>query len=238
MPAASARMTPTAASAEPERLRADARHNRHRILEAARDLFAVRGLDVPMTAIARRADVGVATLYRRFPTRASLITEVFTEQLTTCTAVIDEALEDADPWRGFCTVIAKVCAMHVVDRGFTAAFLTEFPDATDFERERLRAERGFAALAQRAKDAGKLRADFDRTDLSLVLMANSGITAASTETALAASRRLVALLLRSLRTGHPDPAEPLPPPAPLGLYHVPWPSAKDGRSDGAAGSRS
>ena len=203
-------------------LRADARHNRHRILEAARDLFSTRGLDVPIAAIARRAGVGVATLYRRFPTRESLVTEVFADQLGTCVSVIDDALDEPDPWQGFCGVIQKVCAMHVVDRGFTAAFLTAFPDAVDFERERVRAERGFATLAQRAKEAGKLRPDFDRSDLSLVFQANSGITAPSTEDALAASRRLVALLLLSFRADHAGPDHPLPPSAPLGLYPVAW----------------
>jgi AcrR family transcriptional regulator len=204
-------------------MRADARRNRDRILEAARDLFADRGLDVPIAAIARRAGVGVATLYRRFPARESLITEVFADQMSACAGVIDEALADPDPWRGFASVIEKVCAMQATDRGFTAAFLTAFPGALDFERERVRAERGFAALAQRAKDAGRLRRDFARTDLTLVLMANNGITADSPQAALAASRRLVALLLQSFRAAPAGTPEPLPPPAPVGLYHLPLP---------------
>jgi AcrR family transcriptional regulator len=202
-------------------MRADARRNRDRILEAARDLFAARGLDVPIAAIARRAGVGAATLYRRFPTRESLITEVFADEMSACAGVIDEALADPDPWRGFASVIEKVCAMQATDRGFTAAFLTAFPDALDFEQDRVRAERGFAALAQRAKDTGDLRRDFARTDLTLVLMANAGITADSPKAALAASRRLVALLLQSFRAAPPGAPEPLPPPAPIGLYHLP-----------------
>ena len=50
-------------------LRADAERNRRRILEAARAVFAEAGLDAPLEAIAQRAGVGIATLYRRFPTR-------------------------------------------------------------------------------------------------------------------------------------------------------------------------
>ncbi|MEU5952360.1 helix-turn-helix domain-containing protein [Streptomyces sp. NPDC047525] len=222
MPADSSRMRPATAPAPAARtgLRADALHNRRRVLEAARDLFAARGLDVPMAAIARRAGVGVATLYRRFPTRDSLVTEVFEDQLGECVAVVDAALADPDPWHGFCTAIEKVCAMHVVDRGFTAAFLTAFPDAIDFERERVRAERGFAQLVRRAKDAGRLRPDFDASDLPLLLMANSGITACSTDAAPAASRRFVAYLLDSFRADRAAPAEPLPAPVPLGFHHM------------------
>ncbi|MFJ6573859.1 TetR/AcrR family transcriptional regulator [Streptomyces sp. NPDC091292] len=211
------------ASSGTEGLRADALLNRHRILEAARDLFSTRGLDVPMAAVARRAGVGVATLYRRFPTRESLVTEVFADQLGVCASVVDDALADPDPWRGFRTAIEKLCALHAADRGFTVAFLTAFPGAVDFDRERERAEQGFAVLAQRAKDAGQLRADFDRTDLMLVLMANCGVSTASPETAVAASRRLAALLISSFRADRADPADPLPPTPPV-PYHVPWPT--------------
>jgi AcrR family transcriptional regulator len=108
-------------------LRADARQNRDRIVEVARALFAERGLDVPMAAIARRAGVGVATLYRRFPTKESLVAEVFADQFAACVSVVDEALADPDPWRGFCTLVEKVCAMQAVDRGFSAAVVASLP---------------------------------------------------------------------------------------------------------------
>jgi AcrR family transcriptional regulator len=209
----------TSASQKP-RLRADAMHNRVRIVEVAREAFAELGIEVPMAEIARRAGVGVATLYRRFPTKESLITEAFTDQIRECAMVVHNALADPDPWRGFCTVIATVCEMQAVDKGFTAAFITSFPDAIDFGRERAGAERDFAELTRRAKAAGMLRADFVRDDLTLLIMANSGIVAESAEATAAASRRLVAYLLQSLRA---DRAEPLPPSIPLGMAHIPRP---------------
>ncbi|WP_253767794.1 TetR/AcrR family transcriptional regulator [Goodfellowiella coeruleoviolacea] len=205
---------------ETPRLRADAQHNRDRILAVARETFATLGLDVPMAAIARRAGVGVATLYRRFPTKEALVTEAFAEQIAACVAVVDDALADPDPWRGFCSVIEKVCDMHAVDKGFTAAFLSAFPDSTVFDHQRAHAELGFVKLAQRAKDAGHLRADFAQDDLVLLLMANAGIVTQSPEAALAASRRLVAYLLQSFRADHTGPPPPLPPTTPLGLQDV------------------
>ncbi|WP_438494300.1 TetR/AcrR family transcriptional regulator [Streptomyces asiaticus] len=198
-------------------LRADARRNRDRILEAAREAFTIHGIDVPITTIARRAGVGAATLYRHFPTRASLVTEAFAAQMASCVAALDDALADPDPWRGLCSVIEKVCAMQATDRGFTAAFLSQFPDAVDHERDRTRAERGLAQLVQRAKDTGQLRADFHPADVTLLLLANSGVVGESQQVSLAASRRLAAYLLQSFRSGH---TEPLPPPAPLGLQHI------------------
>ncbi|WP_055480620.1 TetR/AcrR family transcriptional regulator [Sphaerimonospora mesophila] len=221
MPANSSRLPPAVvAPAGAAGLRADARHNRERILEAAREAFATLGLDVPMAAIARRAGVGVATLYRRFPTRESLVKEVFADQFAACSKIVDDALADPDAWRGFRTVIEKVSVMQVADRGFAAAFLTAFPDAIDYERVRRRAEHGLTELTRRAKAAGRLRADFEPADLILLFMANSGIAAGSTEAAPAASRRLVAYLLQSFDADHADHTDPLPPPPPLGLVHV------------------
>ncbi|MFI1783572.1 TetR/AcrR family transcriptional regulator [Streptomyces rubiginosohelvolus] len=199
----------------PEALRADARENRERILRAAREAYALHGIDVPISAIARRAGVGVATLYRRFPTRTSLITEAFTEQLTACAGALDEALEDPDPWRGFCAVLRKVCAMQAADRGFTHAFLARFPGDTAYAGERDRAEEGLALLVRRAKEAGALRPDFDVSDVVLALLANNGVANGAGPEAAAASRRLVDYLLESFRAG---PATgPLPPPAGLEL---------------------
>ncbi|MEU4232190.1 TetR/AcrR family transcriptional regulator [Nonomuraea sp. NPDC026600] len=201
----------------PAAMRADARHNRERILRAAREAYAVRGIDVPVTTIARRAGVGAATLYRHFPTRATLINEAFAEQFAHCVAILDEALADPDPWRGFCSVIEKVCAMQATDRGFTGAFLSQFPDAIDYDRERTRAEDGLAELVRRAKDTGQLRDDFDPTDIPLLLLANCGVVEGSQQVSPAASRRLVTYLLQSFRAGH---AEPLAPPAPLELHQI------------------
>jgi AcrR family transcriptional regulator len=198
-------------------LRSDAASNRTRILDVARELFATQGLDVQMATVARRAGVGVATLYRRFPTKESLVSEVFADQFATCLGTVDEALADPDPWHGLCTAISKICAMQAVDRGFSAAFLTAFPNAVDVERERARATRGIAELIDRAKAAGQLRTDFVPDDLTLVLMANNGIVAATPEATLAASRRLVAYLLSSFRAGQTGP---LPPPASLDLRDV------------------
>jgi AcrR family transcriptional regulator len=189
-------------------LRSDAQDNRERILAVAGAAFAAEGLDVPMREIARRAEVGPATLYRHFPTKAALVTEAFAGKMATCAAIVDEGAADPDPWRGFCLVIEKICEMHVRDRGFTSAFLSAFPRAIDFATARERQLAKVADLARRAKAAGKLRPDFVLDDLILVFMANGGIEATSPAAAVAASRRLAALLIQGFR------AEPVPPPLP------------------------
>jgi AcrR family transcriptional regulator len=197
----------------PHTLRSDARDNRERILDAARTVFAAEGLDVPMREIARRAGVGPATLYRRFPTKERLVTEAFTDQMRACYAVVDEGLADPDPWHGFCLVIERICELHARDRGFTAAFMSTFPNAVDFAAVREDSLNSIAELARRAKDAGQLRPDFVLDDLILVLQANSGIHATSPAAQVAASRRFAALAIQAF---HASPAaSPLPPVAQL-----------------------
>jgi AcrR family transcriptional regulator len=189
--------------------RSDALDNRARILDAARAVFAADGLGVPMREIARRAGVGPATLYRHFPTKEALATEAFAGQLRTCRDVVDEGLADPDPWHGFSLLIEKIYELHARDRGFTAAFMAAYPDAVDFAAEREYTVRAAAEVARRAQAAGRLRADFVMDDLILMLMANSGIHAASPAARVAASRRFAALTLQAFRAA-PE-AAPLPP---------------------------
>lgn len=197
----------------PHALRSDALDNRERILEAARAVFAADGLDVPMREVARRAGVAPATLYRRFPTKEILVTEAFAEQMYACRAVVDEGLADRDPWHGFCLVIEKMCELHARDRGFTAALVSTFPNAVDFEARREYALRAIDEMARRAKEAGRLRRDFVLDDVILVLMANSGIHATSPTTQVSASRRFAALAISAFQAS-PD-VTPLPPVARL-----------------------
>lgn len=193
------------------RLRSDARENRQRILAAARETFATHGLDVPMIELARRAGVGAATMYRRFPTKEALVTEAFREQMAECLAVVEAALVDEDPWRGLCAVLEKVCAMQATDQGFTEAVIARFPDAVWIDEDGAKAERGLAELARRAKTTGQLRADFEVDDLKLLIMANAGLVSDDPSISADASRRLVAYLLQSFRAHPQDPPEPLPP---------------------------
>jgi AcrR family transcriptional regulator len=172
-------------------LRSDAQDNRDRIMVVAREAFATEGLDVPMREIARRAGVGPATLYRRFPTKEALVVEAFSEQMIACTAAVDEGLAHPDSWQGFCRTVEKVCLLHVLDRGFAAAFTTAYPRAIDFASVRDKSFRSLAELISRAKATGGLRADFSVDDVVLLLMASGGVRHGTP----AVARRLATLFL-------------------------------------------
>jgi AcrR family transcriptional regulator len=191
-------------------LRADAERNRERVLTAARDLFAEQGLDASTNEIARRAGVGVATLFRRFPTRDHLVGAVFADKMTAYAAAIDEVLADPDPWHGFCACIERMCQMQADDRGFADVLTLTFPTAKHLEAERNKSADALGELLDRAKATGRLRQDFAHQDVPLILMANAGVITATRHAAPEAWRRLVGYLLQSFAAerAHPLPDAP------------------------------
>ena len=199
-------------------LRADAERNRQRLIAAARAVFAERGLHVPMEDIARQAGVGVATLYRRFPTRADLIIGAFEAKMCAYADAVAQALAEPDPWTGFCGYIERLCAMQAEDRGFANVLTMTFPTGKRFEAERNRAGRMFAELVCRAQDEGKLRADFVGEDLAMMLMANAGVIAATADAAPGTWRRFAAYMIQAFGATHSAPLPP--PPTPTAMYRA------------------
>ncbi|MBE1878352.1 TetR/AcrR family transcriptional regulator [Myceligenerans pegani] len=189
-------------------LRSDARGNRDRILEAGRELFAERGLDVTMREVARRAGVGPATLYRRFPARQMLLDAVFADELRACRGIVEEGCADPDPWRGFCSVVERISVLNVGNQGFVDAFMAENPGSDSFTEHRAAMLSMLARLARRAQDAGRLRADFVLDDLVIVLLAGRGLAASRSARGVAVARRFAALAIEAFRAS--DTNRPLP----------------------------
>ncbi|WP_348786479.1 helix-turn-helix domain-containing protein [Leifsonia sp. NPDC080035] len=183
---------------ESTRLRADAQENRDRILAAASELFAERGLDVGMRDIARRAGVGPATLYRRFPTRQDLIDEAFAVETAACRRIVEDGCADPDPWRGFSEALRRLIVLNVRNRGFVDALVSTTPSAATaaHRRELLGMLDG---VARRAREQGTLRADYAPTDLILILSAGRGLSASRRDLLPAAARRFADLAIDGLR---------------------------------------
>jgi len=199
-------------------LRSDAERNRERILAAARAVYSRDGLGASMASVAREAGVGIATVFRRFPRRADLIEAVFADRMDAYAAAIATALADADPWRGFTGYIETVCAMQAADRGFAGVLTMTFPSAKALEERRRTAYDRFVELIEKAKAAGRLRADFTSQDLVILLMANAGVLAATADAAPESWRRLVAYMLQAFAAPAPDALPPAP--APTALYRA------------------
>src|SRR5438552_14621099 len=123
---------------EAEHLRADAERNRRALLSAARMVMAEHGLDAPLDEIARRAGVGNATLYRRFPTRIDLIVAVFGERMADHVRAVEDALAEPDTWRALHNYITAVASLQVQDRGIADLVTLDVSSAPEIERLRTR----------------------------------------------------------------------------------------------------
>jgi AcrR family transcriptional regulator len=193
-------------------LRADAVRNRAAIVEAAGEMFAAAGMDVPLDDIARRAGVGNATLYRRFPTRGDLIAAVFAERLGEHLAVIEAGLADPDPWNGFASYIRTAAEMQARDLGIADLLTMDVSAGAEIEQLRFRAFDGLAGLVERALNAGALRADFTTEDVVILLMANAGLVERAHGVTTEASARLIHILLDGFRTRATPDSPPTPSP--------------------------
>ena len=192
-------------------LRADAARNREAIVAAARELFAERWLDAPMDEVARRADVGNATLYRRFPTRADLVEAVFLERMTDHVVAVDLALQDPDPWAGFASYLVRLFSWQAEDRGFAELLVTTSgPASGAVEKLRSRGSRGMQQLIDRAHVDGRLRGDFCLQDVYLLLMINAGLAQQTRGVAPDSWQRVAAMLLDGLQQRAATPAPPPP----------------------------
>src|SRR6266540_3249035 len=194
------------------RLRVDAERNRGRIVEAAQLAFAEHGLDVPLEDVAENAGVGIATLYRRFPSREDLIASCFERRVAEYANAAEEALEATDGWSGLTAYIERICAMQAADRGLKDVLTRTFPSAQVLEGHRTRGYELSVRLIERAKAEGSLRSDVVPEDLVLLLMANAGVVQGGGSAAPDAWKRFLGLMLDGFRAEGSSPIPPAPSP--------------------------
>ena len=152
-------------------LRADAARNRERIVAAAMEVFAERGLDASTAEIAARAGVGEATLFRRFPTKDDLITAIIGVQFQESAELAESCLEDDDPWRGIERFLYEMAERASRDHGVSDAAKERCMAAPSLAAERRRILDLTSQLARRAQKAGVLRADVAGQDLMFLMAA-------------------------------------------------------------------
>jgi AcrR family transcriptional regulator len=193
-------------------LRKDAERNRQRILEAAKELFAERGLSVTLNDIAHHAGVGVGTVYRRFPDRRELIEALFEQRLEQIRELLEEALEDPNPWRGLTRFHERALELQAQDRGL-AQLVLGAPGAPErLAKVRTQLQPLATELVERARAAGQLRADCQAEDFPIVQVMLSAVIDAAHDVAPELWRRYFAIVLQGLRA-KPAPPEPLPTPS-------------------------
>jgi AcrR family transcriptional regulator len=186
----------TEPTADPRPIRADARRNRERILEAARAAVAEHGRRVQVDDVARGAGVGVGTVYRHFPTKEALIDALVAEKFRVTIENLRAALDIEDPWEAFAAGLRRNAEVMAKDAGLRDALSRLGPDV--MEAAEGRAELG-RRLLERAQAAGEVRADATVQDVSMLM---AGLSASMAHPGLD-WRRHLELLLDGLRA-RPD----------------------------------
>jgi AcrR family transcriptional regulator len=187
-------------SADTRPMRADARRNREKIVEAARVAFAETGLETQMDDVARRAGVGVGTLYRHFPTKDALVRAIVQTHMERMAQLGRELLDagGGDPWEDFAGFLQTCGRNNLSDRAL-AQVLTQQPASTFQEAAQ---ESGLVAvgdeLLSRAQAQGTARADARVDDIPVMMC---GLAAVLESWGDDAGRRYMTIMLDGLRSG-------------------------------------
>jgi AcrR family transcriptional regulator len=193
-------------STDQRTLRADARRNRERIMSSGRELFAREGPEAQMDEIAAHAGVGIGTVYRHFPTKEALLTEMVRARFQEFAAIAAAAEDTADPHEALETVMRRSAEAVEGDTGFQLAMM----GSNELEWEGIEEQKAVLAavvtrIIQRGISAGVVRDDFTFEDFGMVMC---GITATMYYKPGSADwRRHLAIMLHGVRA----PARDLEP---------------------------
>jgi AcrR family transcriptional regulator len=187
--------------------RKDALRNRQLLIQSAREVFAVRGLEASMDDVANHAGLGVGTAYRHFANKHELASAIFDTAVDEIVELAERALAMPDPWDGLVTFLEATLNAQTLNRALREILSGIYDDDRDRHNARITAP--FAPLVERAKAAGALRADAEPSDVSLIVVMLCTIADASSETSPYLWRRYLPMMLAGLRNG----AAPMPVPA-------------------------
>jgi AcrR family transcriptional regulator len=187
-------------SIDPKPLRADARRNRERIVDAARELFTECGPETQMDDVARRAQVGVGTVYRHFPTKNSLIGELLATKFRHHADIARRHADTEDGWAAFEGFLRDAFSSIAQDATLQqrAIWVDDSEILALAEGERRIVTELVGELIARAHEDGTLRADFTAADIPAVMCSVGAVFAAQARLPLRADR-FVELIIDGLR---------------------------------------
>jgi AcrR family transcriptional regulator len=197
-------------------LRRDAERNRQRILAAAARVFTERGLDATLDEVARAAGVGIGTIYRRFPDKESLVSELFRDRVDAFVTVAEEACAARDPWQGLVAYLEYIAGALATDLGLRQLIMfgTYDRDQVCYARDRMRPV--VSRLVERAQASGDLRPDFQATDVKMIAFMLASIAEYAASATPEVWRRYLAMLIDGLRPSR-DGVSALPVAAPTAV---------------------
>jgi AcrR family transcriptional regulator len=223
----------TSTPADERPLRRDAARNRERILEAAGEVFATRGLEVTLDDIAHHAGVGVGTVYRRFRDKEELIDALFDERMDAVLSVAEQALAVDDPWLGLEGFFVSIFELQAADRGLRELAFAGRHGRERVARAKARLEPLIAEVVARGQASGQLRDDIRADDIPLLQKMLAETIEIAGDVSPDLWRRYLTIVLDGLRTRRDGPT-PLPVPSlepgQLELCRMSWRGARGFRT--------
>jgi AcrR family transcriptional regulator len=188
-------------------LRADARRNRERVLQAARHVFAEQGREAQIDDVARRAEVGVGTVYRHFPTKEALLEALAVDAFERIVVIARENLAGIeDPWEALTRTLWQGAEILAADRAL-AEVMAEVPGPVPIGLETQRdLNLSMMEMLRRAQAAGALRPDVVLDDVSM-LMCGIGAATRKSHACAGSWRRHMQIVIDGLRAA--SASEPL-----------------------------
>ena len=190
-------------------LRADARRNRERIVAVAAECFAVEGVECQVAEIARRAEVGNATVFRHFPTKQDLVVAVMEEKMRGMVAVADEALRMDEPGAALRHFVRAMCRLHVVDHALKQTSAVHLAGQQRLVGLRDELLERLGRLVDAAKAAGAVREDVEAVDFVILVKGVATAVVGLEDERPGLHERYLELALAGMRPSA-DGARPLP----------------------------
>jgi AcrR family transcriptional regulator len=178
--------------------RADARRNRERVIQAAAEIFAAKGLEAVIPEIARRAGVGKATVYRSFPSKEHLVAAVATERLDWITTLATDALSDPDPGAAFERVIMAIAERQSGDCAVAGSLAADI-HLPELDEARMATHLAIGALIDRARESGDVRDDATAADVRILITGVAHVLRETRERDPAVWRRFGEMIVDALR---------------------------------------
>jgi AcrR family transcriptional regulator len=181
------------------KLRRDAQRNREHILESATIVFGERGREATLNDIAAHAELGVGTVYRHFPNKDALLGELLEPRFEALLAVAEDASTGADAWAGLVALLEFLGRLCAEDRGLIDVFVHAEGGQDRVQALSKQMESPVFLIVERAKEQGRLRADFDAADIGLITTMLAAVIEESHSVAPELWRRCLTLIVDGLQ---------------------------------------
>ena len=168
-------------------------------MEAARELFASRGLEATLNDVAHHAGLGVGTVYRRFPTKEDLFEAIFEDAMNRLIDMAESALREPNSWDGIEQFVTQMCELTASDRGMREVAFCKTCGGNRVDAARDRLVPALQKLVERAQKDGYLRPEISSTDMPILALLAGTVSEYAGHVDSELWRRYVALLLEGMR---------------------------------------